>query len=79
MEIKPKDYLANAPCYWDNAPCYWDVGDDGALWECQSCWQRSHASEMIGVLTPNGKFSIDHRECIDEDWLKNATHMSGKL
>ena len=66
--FNPKDYVPQAPCYWR-------VANDGADFRCEECGEYGTASSMYYCLTPNGKTSMLHKTCVDEDWLKNAKQM----
>ena len=72
MQIIPRKYLKDAPCYWE-------LTDDGANFTCKDCKIASNAKEMYIVLTPNGIISTLHRNCIDGSWLQKAKKMQGKV
>ena len=62
----------------DNRPIppngrFFTIKDDGAPAKCDGCDERSPLTAMLLVETPDGRRRVVHKECIDEDWLNNAT------
>ena len=53
---------------------YKKVRDDGALWRCQECGKMYTHSEVIYFvhLTDENKNCILCKNCVDEEWLKDA-------
>lgn len=54
---------------------WWDAPDDGAPFRCASCGELGHHSVMVFTETPNGNRSVDHKDCIDPEWLDRAEYM----
>ena len=63
----------------NQAPAYAEVADDGALWRCKECGEQGKAGDMVFFATPNGMTGINHLGCMDDDWIKNATKVKGKV
>ncbi len=63
------------------APAYCGIADDGATHQCWACVRVGHASLFWYVATPDGKARTLCKEgdCIDADWLANATKVPGAV
>ena len=63
------------------APAYCGIADDGSTFQCWACARVDHASKFWYVTTPDGKARVLCREgdCIDADWLANATKVPGAV
>ena len=57
------------------APSYFVLKDDGADFRCAECGKKGRVGFIV-TYTPDGEHHFSTcLDCIDEDWLNNATNM----
>lgn len=58
---------------------YRPVLEDGADYFCPECGGRDSANLFWFAVTPDGKTHVNHKECFDQDWIKEATFIPRPL
>ena len=61
------------------APSYCKVEDDGEKYICADCECEIEHSEALFTCTPNKLFQLLCKDCIDDNWRKNATFINEKI